>query len=144
MNLLLTRNSNDYCYLYGDIYEEEEYICDTLEFGSAVCLPAGVYYLSIGHDQTKNIQVVQITDLLNNIVSKFVTDNTIMYNYIRIRNENNYICIGTKINQSLLAMSEYTTRMFMHKIKHALLNREIIRMTIAEAPKHITPFNNVV
>ena len=50
------------------------------------------------------------------LVSKMLKDNCSMYYRIKIRNENNYICLGFKVNSPLLTMYEQSFRIISGKI----------------------------
>lgn len=107
MKLKLTRKNNENCYMYGSIWNDKEYVCDTLEFGSGCQLPAGLYYLRL----QKNIQLNYIEIIINSQITectaKLVKDNCYMYKNIKMRYENSNICIGTKILEPLLVMNNY-------------------------------------
>ena len=143
MEFELVRGTNESCYLYGSVYLAANYICDTLEFGSNIVLPDGVYYLALGKDESKNETVVLIYDFMQNRVSKLVRNNTYMYKEIKMRRETNDICIGTKIMQPLLTNDEYAAKMIIHYIHGAQNIGEIVTLTIKTPHKLLKTFVHV-
>lgn len=117
--MILTRKENERCYLYGSIYTSDEWICDTLEFGSGCQLKADSYILKNSMDAEMKQRVIAIYDLQMNLVSKMVKDNCGMYYNIKIRNENNHICVGFKVESPLLTMYEHSFRIISSHITTA-------------------------
>lgn len=107
MKLTLKRKSNENCYLYGSIWNDNEYVCDTLEFGSGCQLQAGLYYLRLQKNTQSNYMEILINSQTAQTGAKLVKDNCYMYKNIKLRNENSNICIGTKVLEPLLVMNEY-------------------------------------
>ena len=116
MELELFRKQNDYCYLYGSIYDGEEWLCDTLEFGSGYELKADTYILkNLICSDTKQ-KVIGIYNTKMELVAKMVKDNCQTYYNIKMRKENNNICVGFKVNTPLLEMYEHSFRILSSKI----------------------------
>lgn len=132
----MIRKECEYSYLYSTISLLGEYVCDTLEFAHENTLPDGTYTLSIGIDRQKNERVILIYDFMNNLVSRFVKDNTYMYHSIKMRNVNNHICIGTKILEPLLVMSQYVAQLLGVEISGCSAKREVCKLVIS-TPEHI-------
>lgn len=132
MNLLLQRKVNEYCYLYGSIFELEEWICDSLEFGQGCQLKAGVYSLSPITDTQTNSRVIGIYDNDKNVLGMIIKDNCQMYHNIKLRKENSNICVGFKVNEPLLVMFEHSMRLLLSKINTALYHGESITITIQD------------
>lgn len=114
--IILNRYSNENCYLYGTIYDNEEYVCDTLEFGSEIAIPTGRYELIIGKSEDNYTTVVKALDELGGHVCDFLTDTTYMYRNIKLRQETRNICVGAKCVNPLLVMCEYSARLLKLKV----------------------------
>lgn len=110
MEIELLRKENERCYMYGSIYNGDEWLCDTLEFGSGCQLDAGTYLIKNMIDPVLHQKVIGVYSLKLELLSKMIKDNCSMYHNIKIRNENNYICVGFKVNSPLLTMYEHSFR----------------------------------
>lgn len=130
MTIELIRKENDRTYLYGELQIEGEYKCDTLEFGSGCQLPIGSYSIKIGVDKQRQERVMQIYNEDNELVSKFVKDNTYMYHSIRMRYENNHICLGVKVLEPLLQMDRYAAHLIGTEVSGCLSIGENVELLI--------------
>jgi len=117
MEYTLLRKKNVNCYLYGSIYDGTDFVCDTLEFGSGVQVPAGDYNVFLRRSETTKDNEIILSSQKSEHCTKLVQDNTYMYKEIRMRNENDLICIGLKVNYPTLKMDE----LIMHRLKTELL-----------------------
>ena len=116
MEISLQRKENERYYLYGSICEGDEWVCDSLEFGSGCQLQAGTYILKNLICPDTRQKVIGIYNVKMELVSKMIKDNCSMYHSIKIRNENNYICLGFRVNSPLLTMYEHSFRIISNKI----------------------------
>lgn len=127
----LERRSNSYCWMYGVLTLNDEWLADTLEFGESVALPDGDYYLHLSRSQLDNSTVMEICDFMQNVVSEFCTKNVYNSKNVIVRNYNNKISIGCKTGNSLLAMPEYQFRLLRLAIQGEIHrgNNCILRIT---------------
>ena len=130
MEFEMNRKSNENCYLYSTIYLADEYICDTLEFGSNIALQDGVYSLNLGIDKTKNETVVLVYDFLGNMVSKLVRNNTYLYKEIKMRRETADICVGCKTSLPLLQSDNYAAHLIIVNVSGSLARGIVPKLTI--------------
>lgn len=114
--IILDRYSNEYCYLYGTIYDGDEYICDTLEFGSDMAISTGRYQLIIGKSEESYTTIIKVISESGNHVCNMLTDTTYMYHNIKMRKETKDICVGAKCTNPLLTMNEYSARLLKLKV----------------------------
>ena len=108
----LIRNANENCYCYGSIWKENQFVHDTLEFGASQMLPVGAYSMKICKNEQNNDRFVGIFNESNEKVSEFVKSNEHCWKNIKLRINNNKICIGLKVNDSLLVMAETSSKFF--------------------------------
>lgn len=107
----LKRRSNSYCWMYGVLTLNDEWLADTLEFGESVALPDGDYYLHLSRSPLDNSTVIEICDFMQNVVSELCTINVYNSKNVIVRNYNNKISIGCKTGNSLLTMPEFQFRL---------------------------------
>lgn len=108
--LKLIRYSNQSCYLFGNLFNEEEFLCDTLEFGSGVQLPVGRYRIESNISNTSSMYPFYIFDNENNKVSSITTADSWIYCGFKLRIESSDIQVGCKLDSSKLVMHEYSTK----------------------------------
>lgn len=116
----LERRSNAYCWMYGVLKFNDEWLADTLEFGEAVALPDGDYYLHLSRSSSDNSTIIEICDFMENVVSEFCTKNVYNSNNVIVRNFNSKISIGCKTGDALLAMPEFQFRLLRLAIQSEL------------------------
>lgn len=115
-NLTLTRLRNPYCWLIGKLEVGDEYICDTLEFGSKTCLKAGFYTLETKIDKRTNTRIVVICDDFGMELSRFVMHNLTYHQNKWIRQENNLITVGTWTKEFQMKCSEYANKLLLNEV----------------------------
>ena len=130
MKIQLQREINDRAYLYGSIYVNDEYICDSLEFGSGNELKKGIYSIGMLHSDMSVSPEICIVNEFAEVISKFVRNNTQRYKEIELRLDNNLICLGLKINTALLVMDEHSNHLLQVKVSGALARNEKVEFEI--------------
>ena len=109
----LKRTVNVHGWVYGQIYFEKRFICDTLELECPALIDTGTYALNLSYDKITMLRYFEVLNDKNEIVTKFVTKNTERGQKSEIRCNNNYISIGAKANQALLVMSDFALRQLL-------------------------------
>lgn len=127
----LTRLKNEYCWMYGQISLNDEWVADTLEFGEKIALPDGDFVLRLGRSSVDNSTTIEIYDFMDNVISEFCTKNVYNSNDVIVRNYNNKISIGCNNGGALLTMSEYQFRLLRLTIQGEIHrgNNCILRIT---------------
>ena len=120
MVLKMTQTELSNGWLYSHIYDDDEYICDTLELLHDATLKSGVYSLSIANSKMNNDKIIEVVDELGICACCFVRENTEYHYGLRIRSNNNNITVGTKINMPLLVTGNYVYRWLLTIISNAL------------------------
>ena len=106
----LKRTENVHGWVYGQIYYEKRFICDTLELECPELIDPGTYKLNLSYDNYTMLRYFEVINDKKEIITKFVTKNTEIGQKSEIRCNNNYISIGAKANQALLVMSDFALR----------------------------------
>lgn len=109
----LKRTENVHGWIYGQIYCEKRFICDTLELECPELIDPGTYKLNLSYDKVTMLRYFEVINDKKEIITKFVTKNTEIGQKSEIRCNNNYISIGAKANQALLVMSEFALRQLL-------------------------------
>lgn len=135
MTLDLFLKSNENCYMYGSIYIGDEYVCDTLQFGSDMVLKPDIYVIDIAVDIKLNERYMTISDYMGNVISRFIKKPTFMYKNIEMRVNDNKICLGTKINHPLLTMCDFSTRYLGLKVAGCVSTGEVVYLVIHDESK---------
>jgi hypothetical protein len=133
MKLTLLNESNSHCWLYGRIDLEDEFLCNTLEFGSCIILPPDTYELKLQKDGIYNKMEVCIIDFMGNVKAKLLQSNTWYYKDIELRKETVDICIGLKVLTPRLTMSEYISHLLCVKIAGAMSSGEKVKFIILDS-----------
>lgn len=109
----LKRTVNVHGWVYGQIFYENRFICDTLELECPELIVPGTYALNLSYDNKTMLRYFEVIDDKKEIVTKFVTKNTERGQKSEIRCNNNYISIGAKANQALLVMPDFALRQLL-------------------------------
>lgn len=109
----LKRTVNVHGWVYGQIYFEKRFICDTLELECSELIDPGTYALNLSYDKVTMLRYFEVINDKKEIITKFVTKNTEIGQKSEIRCNNNYISIGAKANQALLVMSDFALRQLL-------------------------------
>lgn len=109
----LKRTENVHGWVYGQIYYEKRFICDTLELECPELIEPGTYALNLSYDNETMLRYFEVINDKKEIITKFVTKNTERGQKSEIRCNNNYISIGAKANQALLVMSDFALRQLL-------------------------------
>lgn len=128
--ITLTRTSNNHCWLLGKIEIGDQYICDSLEFGSKTCLKAGFYSLATRVDKETNTKIIVITDDFGMELSKFVMHNLTLHRNHWIRQENNLITVGTWSKEYQMKCSEYAQKLLLNEVHASEWIHEPIELEI--------------
>jgi hypothetical protein len=144
MKLALISKSNENCYLYSVLQLESEYICDTLEIGTRICISAGFYTVCLRADPQTKDSVMQIIDENGKEVSSFVKDICIFAQNIKIRKLTPNICIGTKILTPMLVMNDYIFKLLLLKIRGAIHSGESITLEVVSNAIRLSSLSNEI
>lgn len=130
-------------WLYSHIYDDDEYICDTLELLHDATLKSGVYSLRIANDKKNNDKIIEVVDELGVCSCCFVRENTEYHYGLKIRSNNNNITVGTKINMPLLVTGNYVYRWLLTIISNALRVDGVVSLVFAGVvePQNGQPLN---
>lgn len=109
----LKRSENKFGWVYGQIFYEKKFICDTLELECPELIESGTYDLNLSYDKVTMLRYFEVINDKKEIVTKFVTKNTERGQKSEIRCNNNYISIGARANQALLVMSDFALRQLL-------------------------------
>lgn len=101
-----SRLENSRGWIYGQLWFDGEFICDTLEIDHEKLITKGIYKLQVIKKEFTNLLEIAIVNDEKLELTRIVTENTVFQKGIRIRNNNNFITIGNKANFPLLRMSE--------------------------------------
>lgn len=109
----LKRTENKFGWIYGQIYYEKKFVCDTLELECPELIEQGTYDLNLSYDKVTMLRYFEVINDKKEIVTKFVTKNTERGQKSDIRCNNNYISIGARANQALLVMTDFALRQLL-------------------------------
>ena len=109
----LKRTENRFGWVYGQIYYEKKFICDTLELECPELIEPGTYTLNLSYDKVTMLLYFEVINDKKEIITKFVTNNTESGEKSEIRCNNNYISIGARANQALLVMPDFALRQLL-------------------------------
>jgi hypothetical protein len=109
----LKRTENSHGWVYGQIYYEKKFICDTLELECLELIEPGTYSLSLDFDKDSLTRYFSVINENGDMCSKFVMKNTEKGQKSEIRCNNNYISVGAKATQALLVMPEFAFRQLL-------------------------------
>ena len=130
MKIELKRISNERCYLFGKIYIEGRFICDTLEFYNETTLKSDTYHVKLYREPATKEYRVYIVDGNDKIVSKMVTDNTLHEKNFRIRQKNSLIEIGLKHELYWLIMFSFVNQILIAEIQKSDRILETVELCI--------------
>lgn len=127
----LARLKNEYCWMYGVLTLNDEWLADTLEFGEKIALPDGDFVLRLGRSSVDNSTTIEIYDFMSNVISEFCTKNVYNSKGVIVRNYNNKISIGCNNGSALLTMPDYLFRLLRLAIQGEIHrgNNCILRIT---------------
>lgn len=109
----LKRTENKFGWVYGQIYYEKKFVCDTLELECPELIEPGTYLLNLSYDRATMLRYFDVLNDKKEVITKFVTKNTESGQKSEIRCNNNYISIGAKANQALLVMPEFALQQLL-------------------------------
>lgn len=109
----LKRTVNVHGWVYGQIYYEKKFVCDTLELESPELIDPGTYALNLSYDKVTMLRYFEVLNDNKEIITKIVTQNTERGQKSEIRFNNNYISIGARANQALLVMPDFALRQLL-------------------------------
>lgn len=130
MKYYIKRYYDTFGYIYGVLTAENKFICDTLELLFEKTLRSGNYIIKLQKAENKSDIEILIIDQQNEIISKFVKNNTFTYKNIEIRNQNNFFTIGNKINHALLEMPLLSEQIFIKYLKDDIQINEVSELII--------------
>ena len=120
MEVRVVSYKNRYCYLFSKLFVNNEYVCDTLEFGNSTSLKSGNYYMSTEKNTTKGVTEIMIFDELFCKISSVRENNNEFYKGIEMRIKNNVIQVGLESQNCTLKMCSYTFDLLLRKISKAI------------------------
>jgi hypothetical protein len=126
----LTTGKTDNSYLYGSVFLESEFICDTLEMTGCNLLKQGLYNLVLGASKIGQEKEILIIDKENKCVCQLVQKNTYNYKELVLRKDNNLISIGLKVNYPLLKMQNLVHSRLINDITHCGYRNETVELKI--------------
>ena len=109
----LKRTENVHGWVYGQIYYEKKFVCDTLELECPELIEPGTYLLDLSYDRETMLRYFEVINDKKEVITKFVSKNTETGQKSEIRCNNNYISVGAKANQALLIMPEFALRQLL-------------------------------
>lgn len=127
----LHRTSNQNCWMYGTISLNDEWLADTLEFGSKIAIPDGDYLLRVGRGSQSNSTVIEVCDNVLNVLAVFTRDCTYYHYNLKLRRESPNICIGMNNSGALLTMPDYSYKLLYMSIQDEIRigNEPILRVS---------------
>ena len=109
----LKRTENKFGWVYGKIYYEKKFVCDTLELECPELIEPGTYLLNLSYDRATMLRYFEVLNDKKEVITKFVTKNTESGQKSEIRCNNNYISVGARANQALLVMPDFALRQLL-------------------------------
>lgn len=109
----LKRTENKFGWVYGQIFYEKKNICDTLELECPELIEPGTYLLNLSYDRATMLRYFEVLNDKKEVITKFVTKNTVRGQKSEIRCDNNYISVGARANQALLVMPDFALRQLL-------------------------------
>ena len=109
----LKRSENKYSWVYGQIYYEKKFVCDTLELECPELIEPGTYLLNLSYDRATMLRYFEVLNDKKEVITKIVTKNTESGEKSEIRCNNNYISVGARANQALLVMPDFALRQLL-------------------------------
>lgn len=118
-------------WIYGVLMNDNKIICDTLEIESDYNLEDEIYRIFAQINPTTKEYEILIYNKHKTINSKFTATNHIKYKSIHIRLDNNFVTVGTKINEPLLTNSDNMFKQLFDIIKsYELMDTKIYLQVI--------------
>lgn len=129
--LKLKHYQNQNGWIYGVLMNDNKIICDTLEIESLYNLEDELYRIFAQINPTTKEYEILIYNKHKTINSKFTAINHIKYKSIHIRLDNNFVTVGTKINEPLLTNSDIMFKQLFDIIKsYELIDTKIYLQVI--------------
>lgn len=137
MELELIRNENDRCYLYGSLFKDGDFLCDTLEFGSGVELKCGSYTCKILYNYCEIPFCIGIYNETLELVSLFSNNELLKYHEISIRKENANIVVGLRNKGAMLTMCESSYKLLKTYVAGAISGGKKVTLEVKKSQFYV-------
>lgn len=107
LRLRMVKKENRFGWVYGSMYQGEDYLCDTLEVAGSQEIALGEYFIRPAIETISGREYIAVEDQVGDEVTKIIWKNTEYNNKIECRLTENHIAVGSRINEPNLVTREY-------------------------------------
>jgi hypothetical protein len=137
MELELVRLENDRYYLYGSMYKDGDFLCDTLEFGSDIKLKCGSYSVKLLYNYNNVPFSIGIFNDNLELVALFSNNELLKYKEIELRKENSNIVVGLRNKGANFSMCESSWKLLKTYIAGAINGHNKVTLVIKKSNYYV-------
>lgn len=124
-------------WLYGKLYFADQFVCDTLEVECSNNIELGEYFMIPHIDEFTGQKYIGIENQFGDELSRIVFVNTEFQNGIEIRQNNNNITVGSRINEPNLVTRQFLFNKIYDQMQKNLLQKIRTVITIGYSRNYI-------
>ena len=138
----MVRYEDSHGWLYGRIFNGDDFVCDTLEVSGLEIDSTGLYVLKIDFEPYNANPPICLVDSLGLKICDFVDKNTVVYKNIEIRIASHDICIGVRLHYANLVSREFYLQKLKRLYRSLSAVDENVYLKITEKyTKHVVKHN---
>ena len=140
LDLIRYEDSNGW--LYGRIFNGDDFICDTLEVSGLEIDSSDLYTLKNVFEAYNANPPICLADHLGQKVCEFVDKNTVVYKNIEMRIASRDICVGTRLRYANLVSREFSLQKLKRLYRSLSAVEDNVYLKITEKyTKHVVKHN---
>lgn len=140
LDLIRYEDSNGW--LYGRIFNGDDFICDTLEVSGLEIDSNDLYTLKNVFEAYDANPPICLTDSLGQKICEFVERNTVFYKNIEMRIDSSDICVGARLHCANLVSCEFSLLKLKRLYRSLSAIEDNIHLKITEKyTKHVVQHN---
>ena len=140
LDLIRYEDSNGW--LYGRIFNGDDFICDTLEVSGLEMDSSDLYTLKNVFEAYNANPPICLADHLGQKVCEFVEKNTVIYKNIEMRVASRDICVGARLHHANLVSREFSLQKLKRLYRSLSAVEDNVYLKITEKyTKHVAKHN---
>ena len=140
LDLIRYEDSNGW--LYGRIFNGDDFICDTLEVSGLEMDSNDLYTLKNVFEAYNANPPICLADHLDQKVCEFVEKNTVVYKNIEMRIASRDICVGARMHYANLVSREFSLQKLKRLYRSLSAVEDSVYLKITEKyTKHVVKHN---